>query len=373
MICLKIRTFVVSATTEYNFRLVPCGCDLLENSYLCGISNNAYTSFYYYLKVVICLKIRTFVVSATTISLIKPCNPWLWFAWKFVPLWYQQQRNVRGPYSEASCDLLENSYLCGISNNNIVGTFTFNLVVICLKIRTFVVSATTKADGASKYTELWFAWKFVPLWYQQQPIITCVLKLFVVICLKIRTFVVSATTDAIAREKRILLWFAWKFVPLWYQQQQYIYKVHHVEVVICLKIRTFVVSATTYLHIVQIRVQLWFAWKFVPLWYQQQHYITPITFAVVVICLKIRTFVVSATTNTLPCLCTFVLWFAWKFVPLWYQQQRTLSRTRTKTGCDLLENSYLCGISNNIVAPLWLFFVVVICLKIRTFVVSATT
>ena len=42
-----------------------------------------------------------------------------------------------------SCDLLENSYLCGISNNTMVKENTPLYVVICLKIRTFVVSATT--------------------------------------------------------------------------------------------------------------------------------------------------------------------------------------------------------------------------------------
>ena len=41
--------------------------------------------------------------------------------------------------------------------------------------------------------------------------------------------------------------------------------------------------------------------------------------------------------------------------------------------CDLLENSYLCGISNNLPLLLLCAFGVVICLKIRTFVVSATT
>ena len=41
-------------------------CDLLENSYLCGISNNGGKYLSYHALVVICLKIRTFVVSATT-------------------------------------------------------------------------------------------------------------------------------------------------------------------------------------------------------------------------------------------------------------------------------------------------------------------
>ena len=45
-------------------------CDLLENSYLCGISNNRLPEFKKILLVVICLKIRTFVVSATTFGLL---------------------------------------------------------------------------------------------------------------------------------------------------------------------------------------------------------------------------------------------------------------------------------------------------------------
>ena len=67
------------------------GCDLLENSYLCGISNNIDLRTINTNAVVICLKIRTFVVSATT-------------------------QTTSGDIM-LCCDLLENSYLCGISNN----------------------------------------------------------------------------------------------------------------------------------------------------------------------------------------------------------------------------------------------------------------
>ena len=170
----------------------------------------------------------------------------LWFAWKFVPSWYQQQRVDMLRLYCYSCDLLENSYLCGISNNNnlyLLGEF---IVVICLKIRTFVVSATTayivqengvSCDllensylcGISNNNNLYLLGEFI-----------------VVICLKIRTFVVSATTAYIVQENGVScdllensylcgisnnlecfdtlvkwLWFAWKFVPLWYQQQQH--------------------------------------------------------------------------------------------------------------------------------------------------------
>ena len=42
-----------------------------------------------------------------------------------------------------SCDLLENTYLCGSNNNSRLLLMTCVLVVICLKIRTFVVATTT--------------------------------------------------------------------------------------------------------------------------------------------------------------------------------------------------------------------------------------
>ena len=69
------------------------------------------------MEVVICLKIPTFVVATTT----------------------PKKKHL----SDQRCDLLENSYLCG-SNNNIVKFHALKvLVVICLKIPTFVVATTT--------------------------------------------------------------------------------------------------------------------------------------------------------------------------------------------------------------------------------------
>ena len=121
-------------------------------------------------RVVICLKIRTFVVSATTFHENRRLFSKLWFAWKFVPLWYQQQPLSNFALLARSCDLLENSYLCGISNNYHPHHSLLESVVICLKIRTFVVSATTSPSLFSSEMSLWFAWKFVPLWYQQQPL-----------------------------------------------------------------------------------------------------------------------------------------------------------------------------------------------------------
>ena len=272
MICLKIRTFVVSATTQFSlcqrllllwfaWKFVPLWyqqqldamvrenkicCDLLENSYLCGISNNPRGWPEPFISVVICLKIRTFVVSATTYPTWLIYNRQLWFAWKFVPLWYQQQRTPPVRLPEFSCDLLENSYLCGISNNVGLIFYLFLLVVICLKIRTFVVSATTicKIDVHAIGCDLLENSYLCGISNNQLTFYRWVHS--VVICLKIRTFVVSATTIIHDTYRYIRLWFAWKFVPLWYQQQQEPKSLVVSMVVICLKIRTFVVSATTY-------------------------------------------------------------------------------------------------------------------------------
>ena len=245
----------------------------------------------------ICLKIRTFVVSATTQCNRRILNEWLWFAWKFVPLWYQQQQKIRPHFFSCRCDLLENSYLCGISNNLTPAFKRESSVVICLKIRTFVVSATTSSITSSTERRLWFAWKFVPLWYQQQ---LWVVYLLVDICCDLleNSYLCGISNN----------------LSMFYRLER--------SVVICLKIRTFVVSATTVLK-----------------------YSHPLV----------------------------ALWFAWKFVPLWYQQQLMSKYLSPRLCCDLLENSYLCGISNNLICPTRCRRLVVICLKIRTFVVSATT
>ena len=323
------------------------GCDLLENSYLCGISNNK--------------------------NLRKSFRLKLWFAWKFVPLWYQQQLTFCNFTGASGCDLLENSYLCGISNNKKDSSNYKVSVVICLKIRTFVVSATTESTICTANTKLWFAWKFVPLWYQQQHYWQT--KFYDICCDLLENSYLCgiSNNDILLNVRRIRLWFAWKFVPLWYQQQQRhfppqgdfrcdllensylcgisnnysVFFCREITVVICLKIRTFVVSATTP-----------FDFRLTPLRCD----------------LLENSYLCGISNNEKRILTTFIwLWFAWKFVPLWYQQQQRNSIHLSKNRCDLLENSYLCGISNNQFVILAARIPVVICLKIRTFVVSATT
>ena len=55
---------------------------------------------------------------------------------------------------ERGCDLLENTYLCGSNNNYIFGQVRNVLVVICLKIRTFVVATTTFLSYGTQVTLL---------------------------------------------------------------------------------------------------------------------------------------------------------------------------------------------------------------------------
>ena len=116
----------------------------------------------------ICLKISIFVVSNTTEALRANLVLELWFAWKFLSLWYQTQLILNSSNPSASCDLLENFYLCGIKHNDSMVSVSELLVVICLKISIFVVSNTTHPCRSACSGMLWFAWKFLSLWYQTQ-------------------------------------------------------------------------------------------------------------------------------------------------------------------------------------------------------------
>ena len=144
-------------------------------------------------------------------------------------------------------------------------------------------------------------------------------------------------------------------------------------VVICLKNRTFAVSQTTRLLIIFNFGQLWFAWKIVLLQYRKQPESAITQTQLVVICLKNRTFAVSQTTLGLSIARYWKLWFAWKIVLLQYRKQLVILSAAFWLRCDLLEKSYFCSIANNCVtSPTWMLLVV-ICLKNRTFAVSQTT
>ena len=143
---------------------------------------------------------------------------------------------------------------------------------------------------------MWFAWKFLSLWYQTQLFecqrqwcISCdLLENFYLCGIKHNSIFVGSSLP--------LLWFAWKFLSLWYQTQLlclllvvwtccdllenfYLCGIKHnadkiqlpdISVVICLKISIFVVSNTTRRSSGRSFFLLWFAWKFLSLWYQTQ-------------------------------------------------------------------------------------------------------
>ena len=143
MICLKNRTFAVSQTTRDKYlnilkmlwfawkivllqyrkqrhvRMLGTSfrCDLLEKSYFCSIANNRRNWLAIQLRVVICLKNRTFAVSQTTRDCLDAAALTLWFAWKIVLLQYRKQREWSEWFELVSCDLLEKSYFCSIANN----------------------------------------------------------------------------------------------------------------------------------------------------------------------------------------------------------------------------------------------------------------
>ena len=97
------------------------------------------------------------------------------------------------------CDLLEKSYLCGINNNYTYVKYDTNVVVICLKSLTFVVSITTLPLLMTLGPSCDLLEKSYLCGINNNTA-HCTVKLSsVVICLKSLTFVVSITTNR--REK----------------------------------------------------------------------------------------------------------------------------------------------------------------------------
>ena len=101
--------------------------------------------------------------------------------------------------------MLEKSYLCGINNNQVVCRYAYQLVVICLKSLTFVVSITTPTisdtdDGSCDLLE-----KSYLCGINNNVCFACQPLAPVVICLKSLTFVVSITTTKDKRKKGKLL------------------------------------------------------------------------------------------------------------------------------------------------------------------------
>ena len=171
-----------------------------------------------------------------------------------------------------------------------------------------------------------------------------------------------------------MLWFAWKIVLLQYRKQLAVHSrwqakgcdlleksyfcsiannfarkgVRGAVVVICLKNRTFAVSQTTgflsalYVFCCDLLEKSYFCSI-------ANNAIRNVEASTaVVICLKNRTFAVSQTTSPLGGVNATLLWFAWKIVLLQYRKQPEDASMSPSPGCDLLEKSYFCSIANNI-------------------------
>ena len=194
VICLKNRTFAVSQTTAEHCAPPLSCCDLLEKSYFCSIANNLRNIVPTIILVVICLKNRTFAVSQTTANNISSFWSKLWFAWKIVLLQYRKQPKWLSLLLWEGCDLLEKSYFCSIANNQSDCHYYCEKVVICLKNRTFAVSQTTKTGEARRKNccDLLEKSYFCSIANNQVWYFTY--RNVVVICLKNRTFAVSQTT-----------------------------------------------------------------------------------------------------------------------------------------------------------------------------------
>ena len=138
-------------------------------------------------------------------------------------------------------------------------------------------------------------------------------------------------------------------------------------IVICFQICTFEPLETAYLSVNGLPILLWFAFKFVPLNHWKQP--NSISDASDNGCdllsnLYLWTIGNSASTEIIR---TLTLWFAFKFVPLNHWKQPLHLRPINVIGCDLLSNLYLWTIGNSQVRWQVPGVVVVICFQICTF------
>ena len=270
VICLKNRTFAVLQTTGLDQHQSTCRlwfawkivllqyckqqrccvctfwlcCDLLEKSYFCSIANNWATQHFCNCIVVICLKNRTFAVLQTTDKL-----------------------RLRSKYG---CDLLEKSYFCCIANNKHGENKNCNLVVICLKNRTFAVLQTTTLEPFKQVFGCDLLEKSYFCCIANNFLAVGSVSSWVVICLKNRTFAVLQTTA---------IWVTLTFGGCDLLEKSYFCCIANNSatipigvylVVICLKNRTFAVLQTTGKAQALVRRRLWFAWKIVLLLYCKQ-------------------------------------------------------------------------------------------------------
>ena len=118
-------------------------CELLSNLYLCTDCNNRGVYRSPWALVVNCFQICIFVLIATTFREMQQTLLLLWIAFKFVSLYWLQQRRYIWNTKGVSCELLSNLYLCTDCNNFVSRETQRDIVVNCFQICIFVLIATT--------------------------------------------------------------------------------------------------------------------------------------------------------------------------------------------------------------------------------------
>ena len=139
------------------------------------------------------------------------------------------------------------------------------MVVICFKIRIFAQRQTSIVHDTVSRKELWFALKFVSLHKDKHHLNLLSLRVFVVICFKIRIFAQRQTSNLTKSTGNSKLWFALKFVSLHKDKHQMKRPLLQNHVVICFKIRIFAQRQTSRAMEHFFKSRLWFALKFVSL------------------------------------------------------------------------------------------------------------
>ena len=143
-------------------------CELLSNLYLCTDRNNNWIICLFLTVVVNCFQICIFVLIATTFHYTHIQFFSLWIAFKFVSLYWSQQRPCTSRPSAGGCELLSNLYLCTDRNNIMRPVQQAEEVVNCFQICIFVLIATTAPLLSVCALWLWIAFKFVSLYWSQQ-------------------------------------------------------------------------------------------------------------------------------------------------------------------------------------------------------------
>ena len=215
---------------------------MLSNLYFCIGWYSRFTVVIIHSAVVICFQICIFVLVDTAKPLESRLYVLLWFAFKFVFLYWLIQRSFFNITIENRCDLLSNLYFCLGWYSPQKVAMQLHCVVICFQICIFVLVDTAGRGRKVLQGELWFAFKFVFLYWLIQLRITfssrqggcdllsnlyfCIgwyskilfvyLARAVVICFQICIFVLVDTATGVMKNQFGLLWFAFKFVFLYW-------------------------------------------------------------------------------------------------------------------------------------------------------------